>query len=155
MKNLPLCLVLVLALSATSPRAHAEDVVAVLDLKFIEDTGDPARLLCLDEINDDCITWATFYLFEAKVDRVVSGDLPAKRFLVLFGRHALPEKNLRNVVALLTKLKTDDPNRPRYQVTQIGDKREVYCFDRLAGQEAEIELDGERPLRCFDPDRSD
>ena len=90
----------------------ADEIVAILDLKFIEDTGDTATIICFGENNEDCGVWATDYLFEAKVDKVISGELSDDRFLVLFGKHALKKKSFRNVIALLKKRKVDDPSEP-------------------------------------------
>ncbi len=83
-----------------APLASAEEIVAILDLKFIEDTGEAAVFVCGDD--EPCGTWATYYLFEANVDRVISGELPTDRFRVLYGQHALKQnKYFRNVVTLL------------------------------------------------------
>ena len=108
-----------------APSVASEEIVAVLDLKFIEETDDTAVVMCLGEEDDDCFQWAVYYVFEAKVDKVISGELPDKRFRVLFGRHAL-KKNFRNVIALLKERETDNSDEPKYRIFQWGEKRTTY-----------------------------
>ena len=130
----------------------AEEIVAILDLKFVEDTGDTAAVLCFGEEDADCGVWATYYLFEASVDKVISGELPNDKFLVLFGRHALKKRSFRNVIALLKERDVEDPNEPQYRISQWGEKRTMYCFDRRDDDEIEIDVErNERfSLNCFD-----
>ena len=134
-----------------SSQVAAEEIVAVLDLKFIENTGEPGGYLCFDD--DECGVWAVFYLFEASVDRVISGELPEKKFLVLYARHALREKNFRNIIALLKKREPDDFSEASYQITQWGQKRDLYCFNRRDDEEVETDviLNDQYPLNCYDP----
>lgn len=136
----------------TASYATAEEIVAILDLKFIEDTGDTAAALCFGENDEDCGVWATHYLFEAKVDKVISGELPDERFLVLFGKHALKKKNFRNIIALLKKREVDDPSEPQYRISQWGEKRTMYCFDRREDDDTEtdVERDDQYELNCYD-----
>ena len=135
-----------------APYAPAEEIVAVLDLKFIEDTGDTAVVFCFGEDDEDCGTWATYYLFEARVDKIISGDLPDKRFLVIYGKHALKKRNFRNVIALLKRREGDDPSEPQYRITQWGEKRKMYCFDRREdeGTEIDVERNYQHKLNCYD-----
>ena len=134
-----------------SPRLDAEEIVAILDLKFIENTGEPGGYICFDD--DECDVWAVFYLFEASVDEVISGDLPDKKFLVLYARHALREKNFRNVVALLKEREPDEFSAAKYQIAHTGQEREMYCFTRREDEEVDTDviLNDQHPLNCYDP----
>ena len=151
-RSIPIRLILTAIFFLVSTHATAEEIVAILDLKFIEDTGDTAAVLCFGENDEDCGAWATYYLFEAKVDKVLSGDLPSDRFLVLYGQHALKKKNFRNVIALLKELEVDDSSEPKYRISQWGEKRTMYCFDQREDDETSIDVDrNDRfSLNCFD-----
>ena len=132
--------------------AEGDEIVAILDLQFIEDTGDTAVVICFGENDEDCGEYATYYLFEAKVDKVISGELPDDRFLVLFGKHALRKKNFRNVIALLEKRDTDDPDEPQYRISRWGEKRTMYCFDHWHDDDTEIGVlrNDEFELNCYE-----
>lgn len=134
-----------------SPRSGAEEIVAVLDLKFVENTGEPGGYICFDD--DECDVWSEYYLFEASVDKVISGDLPEKKFFVLYARHNLGEKNLRNVVALLKEREPGEFSAAKYQITHTGQEREMYCFTRREGEEVDtdVTLNGRLPLNCHEP----
>lgn len=144
------------ALTATSlliaTSAAAEEIVAILDLKFIEETDKTASVLCLGENDDDCFEWAVHYIFEAKVDKIISGDLPDERFRVLFGSHALKKKNFRNIIALLKEREADDPDEPRYRISQWGEKRTMYCFDYWKDDDTETGVlrNDQFELNCYD-----
>ncbi len=92
MKIVPTIIASASVLLLNVPGVSAEEIVAILDLKFIEETDLTAAVMCYGDDEDDCFQWAVHYLFEAKVDKVVSGNLPDKRFLVLYGSHALRKK---------------------------------------------------------------
>ena len=145
------------SLTVFSPCAVTDEIVAILDLKFMEDTGDTAAVMCVGDGDEDCVVWATYYLFEASVDKIISGTLPERRFFLIYGQHALRKKNFRNVVALLKRRDVSDPNEPPYQITQWGKKRKMYCFDRREGEDIDVEIsnDGHQQLNCFDPDYYD
>ena len=155
MKQMLISLFVVLILVATSPSAHAEDIVAILDLEFIEDTGETAAVLCLGDDDSDCVPWATFYVFEATPLRVIKGELPEEPFAVLFGRHALKKQDFYDVVAMIEHLEDADPDRPQYQILKRGERLSMYCFDRQDGDEAElaVELNDSEQLKCFHPER--
>lgn len=133
---------------------HAEDVIAILDLKFIEDTGRPAGYLCLGEGEEDCVEWAPLYLFEARVRKVLKGELPRKPFRLLGGRHALMKKDIRGVVAILKKLEESNPDEPQYQIQRWGSKMELYCFGPSVEEQKQtnvaVDLEGVS-LSCYDP----
>lgn len=109
--------------------ALAEDLVAVVDLKFLKDTGEASSTLCFEEVNEekDCATWATFYLFEARVKKVVSRELSGRKFRVWFGIHALKKGNIKNMVAKLRPLPPE--HEAEYQIVAWGEKKELYCFE--------------------------
>ena len=109
--------------------AVAEEVVAVVDLKFLKDTSEASSTLCFEEVNEgnDCATWATFYLFEARVKKVVSGKLSGRKFRVWFGVHALKKGDIKNMVAKLRPLPPE--HEAEYQIVAWGEKRELFCFE--------------------------
>lgn len=136
-----------------SPSAFSEEVIAVVDLKFLEDTGEAASTLCFEEEgqSDNCTTWATLYLFEARVRKVIHGELVRRQFPVWFGRHALKKGNIRNVVARLKPLPAQ--HEASYQIVALGEKEELYCFATDEGQAANVivELQGIR-MQCYEPE---
>ena len=72
-----------------------------------------AAVMCLGQSEDDaCFPWATSYLWEAKVRKIISGAEFQKRFLVLFGRHALKKQDLHSVLAIMTKLEAAQTRVP-------------------------------------------
>jgi hypothetical protein len=141
-------LVLLSVLGASG--VHAEDLVAIVDLKFLEETDLPAAFLCFEE--DKCDVWATHYLWEARVRKVISGTEPDKHFLVLYGVHALKKQDLRNVLATMKKLEPGAYANARYQIRDRGQQRELVCFEGSAAPNAPIKLEGghPEPQRCFD-----
>lgn len=133
--------------------ALAEDVIAVVDLKFLKDTGEASSTLCFEEVNEekDCATWATFYLFEARVKKVVSGELSSRKFRAWFGVHALKKGNIKNMVA---KLKPLPPEREaEYQILAWGEKMELFCFDAKENEtfNTNIEPEGKK-MQCYGHD---
>jgi hypothetical protein len=129
---------------------RAEDLVAIVDLKFLEETDLTAAVICFEE--DQCDVWATHYLWEARVRKVISGTEPDKRFLVLFGAHALKQQDFRNVLATMKKLEPGAYANARYQIQDWGEQRELVCFDSSAVPNAPLELEegGSESQRCFD-----
>jgi hypothetical protein len=51
-------------------------------------------MLYIGERDQDCVQSATLHLFDAPIGRLVHGDLPARRFPVLGGAHALPKAGM-------------------------------------------------------------
>lgn len=133
--------------------ASAEEMIAVLDLKFVRDTGEVASTLCFDEGSEEqnCATWATFYLFDARVKKVVSGELSARKFRVLYGVHALKKGNIKNMVAKLRPLPRE--HEAAYQIIGWGEKRELYCFEAKQGEayNTGVKLEGEN-VQCYEYD---
>ena len=129
---------------------HAEDLVAIVDLKFLEETDVTAAVLCFGE--NECDVWATHYLWEARVRELISGTEPDERFLVLFGVHALKKQNLRNVLATMKKLEPGAYGNARYQIQDWGQRRELLCFASFAAPNAPLDLkDGDaEPQKCFE-----
>ncbi|MGN0921732.1 MAG: hypothetical protein ACI4NJ_08445 [Cellvibrio sp.] len=126
---------------------HSEELIAKLDLKFIKDTGKTAGVMCYGDNEADCHTWATFYLYEAKVKKVVSGSLPENKFTVIYGRHALRKNNHKGVVVRLNKLLPDAD--AQYQISEFGQNYELVCFqsDESKNFSAGLELGNEK-LKC-------
>jgi hypothetical protein len=127
----------------------AEEIVAVLDMKFIKDTGETAVTLCFDHDEEDCVQWATFNLYEAKVKKVLSGELPSKKIKVIYGRHALMPKRFSNVAVVLVPLK--DHKEAEYQIQEWGELRKMYCFKGNDRQPKNVsDENSEQQLKCYD-----
>ena len=126
---------------------HSEELIVELDLKFIKDTGKTADVMCYGENEVDCHTWSTFYLYEAKVKKVVSGDLPENKFTVIYGRHALRKNNHKGVIVRLNKLLPDAD--AQYQISEFGQNLELVCFQSAESRNfsADLELYNEK-LKC-------
>lgn len=101
---------LILLFLLLSPAAMVEEIVAIIDLKFLKDTDAVASTLCFEgsEADNQCATWAAFYLFEVRVKKVVSGDPEDRKFLVWFGSHALKKGNIKNMLAKLKPFSRSD-----------------------------------------------
>lgn len=124
----------------------AEELIAKLDLKFIKDTEKTASVLCYGD-EEDCHAWSTFYLYEAKVKKVLSGSLPENKFTVIYGVHALRKKNIDNVIVRLNKLPAGGD--AQYQILEIGQELELICFNSLESSvfSEEREVDNKK-LSC-------
>lgn len=132
-----------------SSNVNAEDLIAVLNLKFIKDTGNPATFICFDEAGEECEPYSTFYLYEAKIKKVLSGEFSSKKFKVIYGRHALVQKNLKNVVASLSKL--EDYQEAEFQIIEWGEFREMYCFRGKYSQPYNIsDVKRGQRLKCYE-----
>jgi hypothetical protein len=106
--------------------------------------------MCFGDTEDSCGVWATFYLYKARIRRVISGTEPRKTVLVLYGRHALLEKDFRRVYASMIKLEANDENDPQYQITSWGAKREVVCFPRREDDREGLGVgNGEDSSTCY------
>ncbi|MEM9403546.1 MAG: hypothetical protein AAGA44_13800 [Pseudomonadota bacterium] len=139
---------------STSPLAVADEVVAIVDMEFVEETEIVAAVLCFGDDESDCGPWAHYYVFRATPTRVLRGELPDEPFLVVLGRHALKKQDLYDFVAMLDKWEADEPAGVEYRVSGWGERLQMYCFDRRDGDEYElaVELDGGDQLKCFDPE---
>jgi len=127
---------------------YAEELVAVVNLKFLKDTGDTAVNICFGEAHEDCSQWASFYLYEAKVKKVLSGEFPSNKFKVIYGRHALKKKNLKNVVVSLGELK--ESNEADYVVIERGWPRKMYCFSGEYNESNVKQITEGEHLKCFE-----
>lgn len=96
---------------------EAEEIKALIDLEFIEDTEITSGVLCYDEEN--CHPWSTYYLFSAHVLKVVTGQLPEDGFKVIFGRHALQEKDFPNVLATMEILEPANEFYASYKILEL------------------------------------
>jgi len=156
LRKLPASLGILLVVLLALP-ARAEEFVAIVDLKFIKDTGDTAAVLCLGDDDERCEVYATLYLFDAKVRKVLSGDAPQGRFRVLFGHHALPAKDMRGVIAVLRKIEGKETSEDQYQIVRWGDRHDLYCFERYPSDDSEegkdaldVKMDGSKRLKCYE-----
>lgn len=125
----------------------AEEIIAKLDLKFIKDTGKTAGVLCYGDNEEDCHEWSTFYLYEAKVKKILSGNLPVNKFTVIYGRHALRKNNHSSVIVRLNKLSADGD--AQYQILELGQSFELVCFHSPESSlfSDQLELNNEK-LKC-------
>jgi ketosteroid isomerase-like protein len=146
----PLVAALLLALGSPVFAAETGELIAVVDLKFLKVTDFVTTWLCVDEY---CEPSSHGYLFEARLRTAVNGEWPKKKFLVLYGRHAMGQSNQRRVVGRFSKL-TDGPDGAEYQLVEAGVHGQPSCFEwhGLDGRgPAEVPRSGEL-LRCFDPE---
>jgi len=128
--------------------AFSNDVVAILNLKFIKDTDQTATTLCYDNEGENCHRWASFYLYEAKVKQVLSGELVTKKFKVIYGRHALKKKNLKRVVASLKKL--EESANADYQIIEMGNELKMYCLSGEYNMPYNVnDISEGKQLTCF------
>ena len=148
-----LAILCILCVLAAPPATAADDqIIAVIDLKFIRDTGEAAALMCFGDEDSDCTVWATHHLWEARVREVLAGVETKRKFNVLYGLHALSTRSKRRVTAVLQKLRPDDPTGARYQILAIGRRQELLCFDRavaVAGAKI-LSAQSEHPMSCLD-----
>jgi hypothetical protein len=130
----------------------AEEIIASLDLKFVKDTGKTAGVLCFSEGENDCAQWATFYLYKAKVKKVLDGELAERNFTVIYGRHALRKNDHRNVVVRLQKL--DEGAEAKYQILGFGQKIELVCFVSSESKLLNLKLEssGEN-MQCLEKEK--
>ncbi|WP_371185149.1 hypothetical protein [Thalassotalea maritima] len=94
----------------------SEPLEALADLKFLADTGVESTVMCID---DQCDTWATFYLYELEVKKVLNGELADNKFKVIYGRHAELKTDMKGVVVVLHHLKEISIHNAQYQVLEI------------------------------------
>ncbi len=143
--------VFVAALMFLAGGVRAEQSVAVLDLKFIEDTGEPGVYLCLG--NDECSVYGTVYVFEAKVQKLISGNLPRQPFLLVYSQHALKKESFDDVVALVERRTADSVSTAGYKMVQWGRKRNLFCFAPKEGTRDSdtVELPDGDKLSCYEP----
>jgi hypothetical protein len=123
----------------TSNSCFAEELTAVLDLKFIKDTGITSGVMCYRDEGEDCHTWSTFYLYDAKVRKVISGELSQKKITVIYGRHALLKNNRKNVVVRLKQLRPDA--EAQYQIIEFGVAKEMVCFESVDSRQFSVKLE--------------
>ena len=132
-----------------SPLAYTQDLVAILDLKFVKKTDNAAAWMCYGENDEDCHPWAYFYIFDAKVKDVISGELNKKKIRVLFGRHALKQGRHKNVIATLSKLERGE--EAEYQILEWGTKKEMYCFSGEGNKMYNVRLESsDIDLKCYE-----
>jgi hypothetical protein len=126
---------------------RAEELIAKLDLKFIKDTGKTAGVMCYGDNEEDCHEWSTFYLYEAKVKKVLSGNFSENKFTVIYGRHALRKNNHKSVIVRLNKLPADGD--AQYQILEFGQNLELVCFQSPESSlfNEKLELKNEK-LKC-------
>ena len=144
---------LVLVALLFSSKAFAGEVVVVVDLKFVRDTGETASTLCFEKEAEtkSCAAWATFYLFEARVKNVVHGEPISRKFKVWFGRHALKKGNIRNLVAKLKPLPAE--HEASYQIVALGERQELYCFDASEDRQPNVNVEPhDTGMQCYEPE---
>ena len=144
---------LLLSLASSACLAQAQELVAVVDLKFVKETDQVVAWMCYGDTDEDCGPWAHGYLFEARVRKVLSGDWPKKKFLVIYGRHAMRKDNLRAVTGRFSKL-TDGTDGAEYQLVARAVEGQSGCFSWMGVDgygPADAPKSGEL-LWCFDGD---
>jgi len=145
---------LICLLASNACPAEEAPLVAEVDLKFIRETKQVTAVLCLDMDDDEvCGPYANGYLWEARLRRTISGTSPGKKFLVLYGQHALKQKSLARVVGKFSKL-TDDEDGAQYQLVARATEGRLSCFNWLGhdGSGAAEQPRTGMLLHCFAPE---
>ena len=125
-----------------------ENVVAVLNMYFVKDTEERAAEICFEQSERNCMTWATFYLYEAEVKKILHGELPSRKIKVIYGRHALLKKDFKGEVVVLRKL--PDHDEADYQVVERGVRGEEFCFSSITKEVAAADdLPDKLELKCY------
>jgi len=142
-------LLIAMAGALSPPPSRSADVVALVDLKFIEETDIPAGMICFGE--DQCDVWAVHYLWEARVRELIHGEEIDRRFRVLFGRHALVKRDLKKRYVALRRLTPEEHPTARYEVIDTGYQRTFLCFSGPMQIESPVLLKEarRREQRCF------
>jgi ketosteroid isomerase-like protein len=143
-----------LLLAWVPPVALADpgDLVAKVDLEFLRETELVVSYMCLGETDEDCVPWANAYLYEARLREILSGDFPEKKFLVIYGRHALGHEDLKGVVGKFSRL-TDNEDGAAYQLVRRGSEEKLACFEWWGadGNGALEQPESGELLHCFGP----
>jgi ketosteroid isomerase-like protein len=142
-------------LGASAALAADDPLVAVVDLKFLKETEQVTAIMCYGLAEDgegDCHPWAYGYLWEARLRRTISGKPAGKTFLVLYGRHALPNKDLRGVVGKFSRLEGGTDGAQYQMVRAVEGKPACFeWFGRDGSGPAEQPESGAL-LHCYDPE---
>lgn len=131
--------------------AQEDELVAIVDLRFLKETEQVVAVMCFD---DDCGPSAYGYLYEATVRKVVNGHAPRNKFLVIYGRHAMRKNNVRGLAARFNKL-TDNPDGAEYQIVRTAYEGQPTCFEWFGSDgsgPAEFPNEG-LLLQCFGVER--
>jgi hypothetical protein len=123
--------------------AEQADLLAVVDLIFVRESDQTALNKCSGDEKSACDVWATYYLWEARVRRVLAGVETEKRFMVLFGRHSLVKRNRRRVTVAMKRLEPGSESGARYEVIATGSPQQLLCFDRLVSVEGAQDFSGD------------
>lgn len=132
--------------------AENEPLVAVVDLKFLEETDFVTGYLCFGDSDAECSPWSNGYLFEARLRKTISGTAPGKKFLVIYGSHALGKADMNGVTGKFSKLE-DGIGGAQYQLVQRAVPGRPACFNWW-GRDGEGSAEQPRfgsLLQCFDP----
>jgi ketosteroid isomerase-like protein len=144
---------LLLALISSSCLAQDDELVAVVDLKFLKMTEQVVAVTCLSD--DECYPSAYGGLFEAELRKMVSGEWPKKNFLVIYGRYARKKGQIfRGVTGRFSKL-TDGTDGAEYQLVTTAMEGHPVCFEWFGIDgygPAEIPKSGAL-LKCFGLER--
>lgn len=116
MKKSHSILILALAIFQICP-AKAEEIKALIDLEFLEDTEITSGVLCFGE--EDCHRWSTYYLFTAHVLKTIEGQLSSDSFKVIFGSHALKKEDFPYVLATLEPMESGNQFSAQYKILNL------------------------------------
>lgn len=142
----------VIVACAVSTPSRAEDLVAVVDLTFVEATNIPSDVICAEREAEDCVVWGTLKIYRARITRVVAGVESRKSVLVLLGSHSMPARPIKNRVVKMRAIPAAKASEPQYQIVDFGTKRELYCFKDRGGRGDGYLLDAgsEQASRCYE-----
>jgi hypothetical protein len=142
---------LLLMFESSACLAQPQELVAVVDLKFLKATELVVVVTCL--VEDECYPTAYGNLFEAQLRKKISGEWPKKKFLVIYGAYARKGEILRGVTGRFSAL-TDGIEGAKYQIVDTAVDGDLACFDWNG---ADSDGPAEQPtsgqlLRCFGQD---
>lgn len=132
-------------------RVWAEDLVALVDLKYLRETDKVAEVMCFGEGDQDCGVWAIYYLGEAHVRKVIRGTAPNDRILVLYRSHALQKKDFPDLIVRFETLEDGPYANANYKILW-GDELHLACFEETKAPDAPLKLEeeGDDARKCYE-----
>jgi ketosteroid isomerase-like protein len=119
---------LLLLFGSSACLAQTEELVAVVDLKFLKTTEQVVVITCWGHGDDECYPSAYGSLYEAQLRRVISGEWPKRKFLVIYGGGGRKGEILRGVIGKFSAL-TDGTEGAKYQIVDTAVDGDLACFD--------------------------
>lgn len=133
MKSVEIALVWVLMtiLLFVSCPSLADSALVIVDAREIRNSEIAAGELCVRE--GDCSTWETYFIYKAKVKKVLHGDVPVKGIVFAKGQHAgFVDKKINGWMVLVQKIEDSRLAKKlgaQYIVKRSSFPEQYYCFD--------------------------